>query len=531
MSYLLKVTTIRYVDSQGKRVSKGTPGSQAVKGKSRKWYGRFKDPNGKDKQVPLFTDKTASQAKLNEIVRNVERRSAGLYDPYEEHHKKSVNDHLADYEAFMIAKGITEKHVNQTLSRIRKLIEGCQINLLMDIDATKVAVWLSDRRMTSKRFSAQTSNFYLDGLKYFCNWLVTHDRMQKNPVSKLNRVNIEIDQRHTRRSLSEDEFQRLISAAEDGSSVENVNGPDRAIIYLFAAWTGFRRRELASMTLRSIDLTGTPPVLKVDAAYSKRRREDSIPLHPYVVGKFRYWLKTQPDLKADSKLFPLTTPKGYLRDTAKMMKKDLESARKLWLDESSIEAERTQRESSDFLKYENSKGEFADFHANRHTFITNLSKAGISLAVAQKLARHSDPRLTANRYTHLDIDEKASAIETLPSPKMTEHSLDQNEIQKTNPKSLVAPMVALTPVALRHGETVLDNITVPKPSEPQMQKPLSEQGFSKISLELSADGKIRPEGFEPPTLGSEDRCSIQLSHGRYIIKRIFKVKKDQNSIL
>jgi hypothetical protein len=28
--------------------------------------------------------------------------------------------------------------------------------------------------------------------------------------------------------------------------------------------------------------------------------------------------------------------------------------------------------------------------------------------------------------------------------------------------------------------------------------------------------KVRPEGFEPPTLGSEDRCSIQLSYGRVV---------------
>jgi hypothetical protein len=28
---------------------------------------------------------------------------------------------------------------------------------------------------------------------------------------------------------------------------------------------------------------------------------------------------------------------------------------------------------------------------------------------------------------------------------------------------------------------------------------------------------VRPEGFEPPTPGSEDRCSIQLSYGRMFL--------------
>ncbi len=34
--------------------------------------------------------------------------------------------------------------------------------------------------------------------------------------------------------------------------------------------------------------------------------------------------------------------------------------------------------------------------------------------------------------------------------------------------------------------------------------------------ESGAEVQVRPEGFEPPTLGSEDRCSIQLSYGREV---------------
>ncbi|MGL4422908.1 MAG: tyrosine-type recombinase/integrase, partial [Gemmataceae bacterium] len=44
--------------------------------------------------------------------------------------------------------------------------------------------------------------------------------------------------------------------------------------------------------------------------------------------------------------------------------------------------------------------EYADFHALRHTYITNLRANGVDLRTAQDLARHSTPTLTA-RYSHV----------------------------------------------------------------------------------------------------------------------------------
>ena len=40
---------------------------------------------------------------------------------------------------------------------------------------------------------------------------------------------------------------------------------------------------------------------------------------------------------------------------------------------------------------------------------------------------------------------------------------------------------------------------------------MARAGFFRLWSQIE---RLRPEGFEPPTYGSEDRCSIQLSYGR-----------------
>lgn len=59
-------------------------------------------------------------------------------------------------------------------------------------------------------------------------------------------------------------------------------------------------------------------------------------------------------------------------------------------------------------------GQVFDFHALRGQFITNLARAGVELQMAQKLARHSTPTLTANSYTKLHLADKSAAVAHLP---------------------------------------------------------------------------------------------------------------------
>jgi hypothetical protein len=75
---------------------------------------------------------------------------------------------------------------------------------------------------------------------------------------------------------------------------------------------------------------------------------------------------------------------------------------------------RERRERSDFLRFENSAGEFADFHAQRHTYISGIVAGKASVKSAQELARHSTPTLTIGRYSHTRLHDLTAALEALP---------------------------------------------------------------------------------------------------------------------
>ncbi|OQB34595.1 MAG: Phage integrase family protein [Candidatus Hydrogenedentes bacterium ADurb.Bin179] len=60
-------------------------------------------------------------------------------------------------------------------------------------------------------------------------------------------------------------------------------------------------------------------------------------------------------------------------------------------------------------------GRVLDVHALRVTFGTMLARAGVGLATAQRLMRHSTPALTANVYTVLELTDTGAAVNALPS--------------------------------------------------------------------------------------------------------------------
>jgi integrase len=216
---------------------------------------------------------------------------------------------------------------------------------------------------------------------------VKNRRTPYDALVSLSRQNAEVDVRHPRRALGADLFAQLVEAARVGKAFRGLTGPDRAILYTTAAYTGLRASELASLTPESFELDAALPTLTVEAAYSKRRRQDTIVLRPDLAKLLGEYITPK---EPGCPLWPGT----WVDIGAEMVRLDLAAAG---------------------IPYADERGLLYDFHALRHEFITGLVTAGVSPKAAQDLARHSDIRLTMNVYTHLGLHDRAAALERLPA--------------------------------------------------------------------------------------------------------------------
>src|SRR5262249_6812678 len=69
------------------------------------------------------------------------------------------------------------------------------------------------------------------------------------------------------------------------------------------------------------------------------------------------------------------------------------------------------------IPYKDKAGRVADIHAMRMSFASHLRRAGVDVGVAQRLLRHSDPRLTLRTYQDPALLDLREAVGRLPEVK------------------------------------------------------------------------------------------------------------------
>ncbi len=374
--------------------------------RSQKWYVAFTDNQHVRRRLPCFSNKAATerasimlgellscggslspvlQGWLEELPAALRGKLAswGLLSrcKWSASLGKPLGEHLGDYVGGLRADGRTERHIKQVESYVTKILEGCRLAAWTDVDGNAVKTFLSHGRGPTG-YGEKAYNLRLSAFKSFCTWLIREGRaIGSNPMEHHGPIH-QTEFRRKRRWISDDEVRRLLEATENGPEHHGMSGRERRLLYILALQTGLRANELKSLRVSAFDFTANPATVRIESADAKGRRSDDLILRPETAGEIRAMLDEKEPQEAAFHAPPST-------HTAEMLRLDLKAAG---------------------VPYTDASGRDADFHSLRHTFITNLSRAGVHPSVAQKLARHSDIKMTMKYYTHVLRESEVDAI-------------------------------------------------------------------------------------------------------------------------
>jgi integrase len=325
-----------------------------------------------------FVLKGASKQLMTDLERALARGERGLIDPFGEHKRKLLSEHVTDYVADLTALGRDAKYVDNCRRRLNGLIAACGWKTLAHVSSDGFSKWreripkLTDGR---PEIGPRTQNQYLEAMRSFCNWCVKRKRCPVNPLADLQKADETADVRRARRALTVEQVATLLEA------VPTVH----QTVYRFFLTTGLRRQEAEDLCWGDLHLGIPTPFIKLRAKLTKSRRADSIPL------------------RAD-----LAEELGERRG-------DAGDADRVFNSVPTIEEHRAYLTAAK-IDWEDSEGRRADVHALRHTYGTLLSNAGVAPREAMELMRHTDLRLTMKVYTDPRIFNLAGAVERLPMP-------------------------------------------------------------------------------------------------------------------
>ena len=446
--------------------------------RGKRWYFRHIAADGTRPERPGCPDRRATEEMARAAETEAAKIRAGLIDPKAERlaaaGRLPIGELLEAFIAAMRAKGDDPKHVGSTKRYAMTVLELAAIGHVPELKPS--AVMEAIGRLKADGLSARTLNAYLTAVKSFARWLHRDGRSADHPLACLSRINEAGERRLIRRPLTDGELRRLIEATRTAPAWKGMPGPDRAMLYLIGAATGFRHSEMASLRPESFRLASEPPTIVCEAAYTKNGRVAEQPVTPALSAALTPWLATKP---GGGLVFDTLPEK-----TGQMLKADLTRCG---------------------IDPVDASGRGVDLHSLRHGYITTLAKAGVPIKTLQTLARHSDPKLTLGVYTHVTIHDTAAALDALPDLTAPDPRPEAPRMTGTAP--------GMTPISngfaphLPHGGDGLGRIVaeaggiIKADDPPSMSRnPLETEGFDasgRVVADAGGSAPRRTRTFNP----------------------------------
>lgn len=310
---------------------------------------------------------------------------------------------------------VSPAHYANVKHRIEKTLAALQVVDLRDLQPIQVIKYRNQQREGG--LANRTANMLVDSLRAMFTWALGCGLIEANPLRNIRKLPSSAEhQRYRRRALSDEEIDRFLSAAaEDDREMsatfweKEAKAGERwkrrrlgqrvpqAPMWLGFLETGARWSEMTHTRWTDLDVEKRTLVLRAETTKSKRRRV--IPLREQTVTVFK-------DVRAlHEKLLGEMSPSDAIFRTPEGVAwcKATNNAMRIF-DRVLVRAK---------IDRVDGEGRKLDIHSLRHTFGSRLARKGVGLVQVQRLMGHSDPKLTAQVYTHLDVEDLRKAVEAV----------------------------------------------------------------------------------------------------------------------
>jgi len=351
----------------------------------KEWYMEYRDDAGKVQRIKLYASRKRSQERMGELLKQMGNGNAqGDQGPQE------LAPLVVDYQGYLESKDCKARHIVAAINRLRRIISDVGFKTTGCFDAHRLERHLAARRSDKdKPISCQTSNHYVKVLRAFCNYLMKRRKILTiNQFDDIPLFNAHNHRTYERQPFTKTELWQLIDhTRKHGKVRRNLLGKERAMLYMVAAYTGFRLTELSHLTSDCFRLDGDSPVVVLKGRYTKNGKDAIQPIPATIAAKVAAHIKHKP------KCTPVwDMSRMFGESSAKCIRRDLRDAG----------------------IHQPQEGYHHDFHTLRTTYITMLALSGASMQHAQRLARLSSPEIMMRHYTKLglnDLQEQVNRID------------------------------------------------------------------------------------------------------------------------
>jgi len=353
------------------------------------WTAQYTDETGVVRRVSTkTTNRSAAEKILARYEAEIDRLKAGVVTREElekvQVKKVTFDEALERFRTKMVANGSTAEHIAKTIQRISRFFDETGIDSFAKIRRETAERWIANE-VEKTDLTPSSINHYLTAVKSFVKYLVDIELLPKDPLKSIRKLNEAVGQRKNRRALTAEEVERFLQAAKTRKCRTKGKPDERLLVYNLLLGTGLRSTELSLLMPSQIDFERCR--LRIEAAKTKNKKDDVLPLRADLVQAVKEWVETH-GIQPHERIFQFN-----MYSIRGSLYRDLKAAG---------------------IERVGSDGRSIDVHSLRKTFGTALARAGVPLTTVQRLMRHSTPLLTAKLYIDVDPVDMTQALDKLP---------------------------------------------------------------------------------------------------------------------